>query len=92
MSEKARQFQNKQISLANWVVLILSLLYLKTKCNTTFIMHILIFLAKLGSTHDAAARKACSYVTNRGYIGDWFVLYQISKNVNMYFFRYECIF
>ena len=23
----------------------------------------------------------------RCYIGDWFVLYQISKNVNMYFFR-----
>lgn len=26
-------------------------------------------------------------VMGKCYLGDWFVLYQISKNVNMYFFR-----
>ena len=45
------------------------------------------FAAKLGRTNDAPARRACSYVTSKCFIGDWFVLYQISKNVNMYFFR-----
>ena len=32
-------------------------------------------------------RKAIRNVMANCYIGDWFVLYQISKNVNMYFFR-----
>ena len=32
-------------------------------------------------------RKAIGTVMANCYIGDWFVLYQISKNVNMYFFR-----
>ena len=32
-------------------------------------------------------RKAIKTVMANCYIGDWFVLYQISKNVNMYFFR-----
>jgi len=45
------------------------------------------FLGKIGNTHDVAARKACSYVVSRCFIGDWFVLYQLSKNCNMYFFR-----
>ncbi len=26
-------------------------------------------------------------VLHKGYVGDWFVLYQLSKNVNMYFMR-----
>ena len=45
------------------------------------------FPAKIGNTNDASARKAVSYVVSKCYVGDWFVLYQISKNVNMYFFR-----
>ena len=48
---------------------------------------IFIFSAKIGRTNDSAARRACTYVTSKCFIGDWFVLYQISKNVNMYFFR-----
>ena len=43
--------------------------------------------AKLGNIDDPAARKACAYVNSKCYVGDWFVLYQISKNVNMYFYR-----
>ncbi len=45
------------------------------------------FAGKIGNTNDYASRKACRYVCSKAYIGDWFVLYQISKNVNMYFFR-----
>ena len=45
------------------------------------------FSARIGNTNDKQARKAIRLVMNKCYTGDWFVLYQISKNVNMYFFR-----
>ena len=45
------------------------------------------FAGKLGNTNDVVARRSVSYVTSKCFIGDWFVLYQISRNVNMYFFR-----
>ncbi len=43
--------------------------------------------AKIGNTNDKEARKAINFVLNKLYLGDWFVLYQLSKNTNMYFFR-----
>lgn len=46
-----------------------------------------LLMSKIGNTNDVAARKACSYVVSKCFVGDWFVLYQISKNCNMYFFR-----
>lgn len=49
--------------------------------------NLFLFLAKIGNTNDVNARKACIFVVQRCYIGDWFVLYQIAKNCNMYFFR-----
>ena len=42
---------------------------------------------RIGNSKDKATRKAIKTVMAYCYIGDWFVLYQISKNVNMYFFR-----
>ena len=53
----------------------------------TYIFFLIFIPAKIGNTNDASARKAVSYVVSKCYVGDWFVLYQISKNVNMYFFR-----
>ena len=29
----------------------------------------------------------CRYIMKDAYVGDWFVLHQLSKNVNTYFFR-----
>lgn len=46
-----------------------------------------LLMAQIGNTNDAEARKATKIVSNKCYLGDWFVLYQISKNANMYFFR-----
>ena len=47
-----------------------------------------IYLAgRIGNSNDKMTRKAIKTVMANCYIGDWFVLYQISKNVNMYFFR-----
>ena len=45
------------------------------------------FSARIGNTNDKFTRKAIKVVMAKCYIGDWFVLYQLSKNVNMYFFR-----
>ena len=42
---------------------------------------------RIGNSNDKMTRKAIKTVMANCYIGDWFVLYQISKNVNMYFFR-----
>jgi len=44
-------------------------------------------IAQLGNTNDKKARKAIKEIMSKCYIGDWFVLFQLSKNVNMYFFR-----
>ena len=32
--------------------------------------------------------STCRNVLDHCYLGDWFVLYQLSKNSNTYFFRY----
>ena len=55
-------------------------------CIITYVVTIII-TAQIGNTNDAEARKATKIVSNKCYLGDWFVLYQISKNANMYFFR-----
>ena len=53
----------------------------------TDLLNNIFFAGKLGNTNDVVARRSVSYVTSKCFIGDWFVLYQISRNVNMYFFR-----
>ena len=37
--------------------------------------------------YDEDIRKCLDYVLAKAQIGDWFVLYQLSKNCNPYFFR-----
>jgi len=37
--------------------------------------------------YDDDIRKCLQYVNNKCYIGDWFVLYQLAKNCNPYFYR-----
>ena len=50
------------------------------------IRRLLIILKIRGfSTSDMAT---CKSVLSHCYLGDWFVLYQLSKNSNTYFFRY----
>jgi hypothetical protein len=43
--------------------------------------------SKISHKYDDDVRKSLKFVLSRCYIGDWFVLYQLSKNVNTYFFR-----
>lgn len=37
--------------------------------------------------YDEDVKKSLQFVMRRCYLGDWFVLYQLSKNVNPYFLR-----
>ena len=37
--------------------------------------------------YDDDIRKCLQYVLNKSYLGDWFVLYQLAKNCNPYFYR-----
>merc|ERR1712107_68815 len=39
------------------------------------------------SKYDDDIRKCLEYILSKGQIGDWFVLYQLCKNCNPYFFR-----
>ena len=50
----------------------------------TFEIEILIQVRR---KYDDDIRKSLDYVLAKGQIGDWFVLYQLSKNCNPYFFR-----
>ena len=44
-------------------------------------------LSKVRRKYDDDIRKSLEYVLAKGQIGDWFVLYQLSKNCNPYFYR-----
>lgn len=42
---------------------------------------------KVKRKYDDEIQKSLQYILAKGQIGDWFVLYQLSKNCNVYFFR-----
>ena len=42
---------------------------------------------KVRRKYDDDIRKSLDYVLAKSQIGDWFVLYQLSKNCNPYFYR-----
>lgn len=52
-----------------------------------FYFRFALIFAKISHKYDDDVRKSLKYVLSRCYLGDWFVLYQLSQNVNLYFFR-----
>merc|ERR1711972_284630 len=42
---------------------------------------------KVRRKYDDDIQRSLQYILAKGQIGDWFVLYQLSKNCNVYFFR-----
>merc|ERR1712226_279012 len=42
---------------------------------------------KINHKYDDEIRKATRYTLDRCHIGDWFVLVQLCRNVNVYFYR-----
>ena len=42
---------------------------------------------QIANKYDTDVRKSLKFVLDRAYMGDWFVLYQLSKNTNLYFYK-----
>ena len=42
---------------------------------------------KIKRKYDDDLPRSLEYILAKGQLGDWFVLYQLSKNCNQYFFR-----
>jgi len=84
---------NEKMYLAIWFwlvfLIIISPLCIFYRIMTLFFdgFRTVLLTTRVGNTNDKTTRKSIKAVMARCYIGDWFVLYQISKNVNMYFFR-----
>lgn len=74
-----------------WLVLLIfiSVPYLMFRLCTIFFDYVryALLISKCGRTNDPEVPKAIRYVMKDAYVGDWFVLHQLSKNVNTYFFR-----
>ena len=44
---------------------------------------------QIANKYDEDVRRSLRFVLARCYIGDWFVLYQLLKNTNHYFYKWE---
>ena len=42
---------------------------------------------QIANKYDEDVRRSLRFVLARCYIGDWFVLYQLLKNTNHYFYK-----
>lgn len=74
-----------------WLVflMVLSVPFVFCRLCTVFFDYVrfAVLVSRAGHTNDPDVRQAIKYVLDRGYAGDWFLLHQLSKNVNQYFFR-----
>eukprot|EP00092_Neocalanus_flemingeri_P002719 GFUD01002912.1.p1 GENE.GFUD01002912.1~~GFUD01002912.1.p1 ORF type:complete len:475 (-),score=120.62 GFUD01002912.1:110-1534(-) len=66
-----------------------SVLYMCYRLITIFFhgVRFSLLYRKVRRKYDDDIRRCLEYVLAKGQIGDWFVLYQLSKNCNPYFFR-----
>lgn len=84
---------NEKIYLAIWFylvfVFIVSAFYMCYRALSLFFPQLRMWgiLSRVANSRDDELEKATRYVLNRCYLGDWFLLNQLSKNVNIYFFR-----
>jgi hypothetical protein len=74
-----------------WLVMLIfvSVPYFMFRICTIFFDYVryALIISKCGRTNDPDVPKAIRYIMKDAYVGDWFVLHQLSKNVNTYFFR-----
>jgi len=84
---------NEKIYLFLWFwfifMFIVSLFYIFYRIATLFFekLRFLLIFRTVRHKYDEDIRKCLEYVLAKAQIGDWFVLYQLSKNCNQYFFR-----
>ena len=84
---------NEKMYLFIWFYMVLlifiSVPYFMFRICTCFFDYVryALLISKCGRTNDPEVPKAIRYIMRDAYVGDWFVLHQLSKNVNTYFFR-----
>ncbi|XP_040572045.1 innexin inx2 [Lepeophtheirus salmonis] len=84
---------NEKVYLALWfwlfIVALLSIIYFLFRICTICFDGLRVFLirSRVYQRYDTETNMALDYVLNKCYIGDWFVLQQLGKNVNRFFFR-----
>jgi len=84
---------NEKIYLIIWwylsVLVILSVVFTCYRLCTLFFdqLRFALIYAKIANKYDEDVRRSLRFVLARCYIGDWFVLYQLLKNTNHYFYK-----
>ncbi|XP_040572044.1 innexin inx2 [Lepeophtheirus salmonis] len=84
---------NEKVYLALWFwlvfVMILSIMYFLFRiCTICFDgLRVLLLRSRVYHRYDPEILVALDYVMAKSYIGDWFVLHQLGKNVNRFFYR-----
>ncbi len=84
---------NEKIYLALWFYIAFacafSVVYLFYRVCTILFAPLRFYLiyASIYHSKDPELRASLKYVLSKCYIGDWFVLLQLQRNVNLYFFR-----
>ncbi len=84
---------NEKVYLIIWFYLaflcLVSVIYVCYRLCTMFFdqLRFALIYSKIHHKYDDDVKKSLRFVLSRCYIGDWFVLFQLSKNVNMYFYR-----
>jgi len=84
---------NEKIYLIIWwylsVLVVLSVVFTCYRLCTLFFdqLRFSLIYAKIANRYDEDVRRSLKFVLARCYIGDWFVLYQLLKNTNHYFYK-----
>jgi len=85
---------NQKIYLVLWFWMIFLMYIIAPICTIYRIVTIFfdpirsfLLIAQTGNITKAETRDSIREIVSKCHLGDWFVLYQLSRNVNMYFFR-----
>lgn len=84
---------NEKIYLFIWFwmafLTIISFIFFFYRCAIIFFPSIrtAIMLSVCSHKHDKEVNKSVRYIMSICYVGDWFLLYQLRRNTNLYFFR-----
>jgi hypothetical protein len=84
---------NEKLYLALWFwyacLIPISIIFVFYRLITIFFdgVRFALIYSKVRHKYDKTIKSSLEYILDKAQLGDWFVLYQLSKNVNPYFFR-----
>ncbi len=84
---------NEKLYLLIWfwmvILIIVSVPWVIFRLSTLFIgyFRFVLVMSRTGLASGKELRKSVQFVLSKCFLGDWFVLAQIGKNVNTYFYR-----